>query len=116
MANLGRELRLWHTLKHPDCDIPGFITVFDAENPDMAVDKPKYDSNTQTVFWSRTGYLKNVPEDIWEMYIGGYQPAQKWLKDRKGRILTAADVEHYQKMILALAKTQEIMVEIDKGI
>ncbi|WP_183576547.1 type ISP restriction/modification enzyme [Mucilaginibacter sp. X5P1] len=26
-----------------------------------------------------------MPEIAWLFYIGGYQPAQKWLKDRKGR-------------------------------
>ncbi len=31
-----------------------------------------------------------------------YQPAQKWLKDRKGRKLTNEDIEHYQKIIKIL--------------
>jgi len=35
----------------------------------------------------------------WEFYIGGYQPAQKWLKDRKGRELSYDDIQHYQKII-----------------
>ena len=48
--------------------------------------------------------------------ISGYQPAQKWLKDRKGRELTNEDIEHYQKMIVALAETDEIQKEIDKVI
>ncbi|MFH0773932.1 MAG: type ISP restriction/modification enzyme [bacterium] len=42
-------------------------------------------------------------------YIVGYQPAQKWLKDRKGRTLTNTDIEHYQKMIVALSETERIM-------
>ncbi|MCG7656935.1 type ISP restriction/modification enzyme [Wielerella bovis] len=112
LADLGKELRLWHTLKHDDCDMANFITEFNAENPDMTVDKPKYEN--ETVFWNKTGSLKGVPQAVWEMYIGGYQPAQKWLKDRKGQTLTAADLEHYQKMILALSKTLEIMQQIDK--
>lgn len=112
LADLGKELRLWHTLKHDDCDMANFITEFNAENPDMTVDKLKYEN--ETVFWSKTGSLKGVPQTVWEMYIGGYQPAQKWLKDRKGQTLTAADLEHYQKMILALSKTLEIMQQIDK--
>ena len=121
LAAIGSELRQWHTLQHPQADIAHFITAFDSPEPDMQVDKPRYapDSNTLetgSVYWNKTTCIRNVPAAAWQFYIGGYQPAQKWLKDRKGRILTAADVEHYQKMILALAKTQEIMVEIDKGI
>lgn len=49
----------------------------------------------------------------WNFYIGGYQPAQKWLKDRKGRVLTNADIEHYQKIIVVLVETDKIMKEID---
>jgi hypothetical protein len=50
----------------------------------------------------------------WEFYIGGYQPAQKWLKDRKGRILSYEDIQHYQKIIVALVETDMLMKEIDK--
>jgi hypothetical protein len=50
----------------------------------------------------------------WEFYIGGYQPAQKWLKDRRGRVLSYEDIQHYQKIIVALAETDRLMKEIDK--
>jgi hypothetical protein len=57
-------------------------------------------------------YFDGVPETAWNFYIGGYQPAQKWLKDRKGRKLTYKDVEHYQKIITILLETDRIMKEI----
>jgi len=50
----------------------------------------------------------------WEFYIGGYQPAQKWLKDRKGRELSFEDRHHYQKIIIALSETARLMNEIDQ--
>jgi hypothetical protein len=49
----------------------------------------------------------------WNFYIGGYQPAQKWLKDRKDRELSYEDILHYQKIIVALTETDRIMKEID---
>ena len=49
-----------------------------------------------------------------EFYIGGYQPAQKWLKDRKGRTLGMDDIQHYRKIIKALHETDRLMQEIDK--
>jgi hypothetical protein len=49
-----------------------------------------------------------------EFYIGGYQPAQKWLKDRKGRVLSYEDIQHYQKIVVALAETGKLIKEIDK--
>ena len=58
-------------------------------------------------------YFENVPAIAWEFHIGGYQPAQKWLKDRKGRALSFGDVMHYQKIIKILCKTDRIMKEID---
>ncbi len=59
-------------------------------------------------------YFNNVPSVAWEFYIGGYQPAQKWLKDRKGRVLEFDDILHYQKIVVALIETDRIMKEIDE--
>ncbi|MCT7505923.1 N-6 DNA methylase [Aliarcobacter cryaerophilus] len=56
----------------------------------------------------------NIPLVAWEFYIGGYQPAQKWLKDRVGRVLNRADMKHYNRIINALCKTDLIMKEIDE--
>ncbi|MBS4000700.1 MAG: DUF559 domain-containing protein [Desulfobulbaceae bacterium] len=66
------------------------------------------------VYINDTQYFDNVPKIAWEFYIGGYQPAQKWLKDRKGRELEYDDILHYQKIIVALSETDRIMKEIDK--
>ena len=55
-----------------------------------------------------------MPQIAWEFYIRGYQPAQKWLQDRKGRELNFEEILHYQKIIVALMETDRIMKEIDK--
>ena len=54
-------------------------------------------------------YFENVPEIAWHFHIGGYQPAQKWLKDRRGRVLSYDDISHYQKIIKILGETDRIM-------
>ena len=64
------------------------------------VGKPKYDNGK--VYINETQYFDNVPEVAWNFFIGGYQPAQKWLKDRKDRKLEFDDILHYQKIIVAL--------------
>ena len=61
-----------------------------------------------------TQYFANVPQVAWDFYIGGYQPAQKWLKDRKKRELHIEDIQHYQKIIVALTETDRIMSAINK--
>ena len=65
------------------------------------------------VYINETQYFESVPAVAWSFYIGGYQPAQKWLKDRKGRALNHEDIAHYQKIIAALTKTHELMQAID---
>lgn len=54
-----------------------------------------------------------IPTEVWEMFIGGYQPAQKWLKDRKGRTLSYDDVQHYRRIISVLIETSRLMRGID---
>ena len=66
------------------------------------------------VFINETQYFGNVSELAWNFYIGGYQPAQKWLKDRKGQKLEFADVKHYNNIIYALEQTDRLMKEIDE--
>ena len=65
------------------------------------------------VYINDTQYFDNVPKEAWDFYIGGYQPAQKWLKDRKGKALSYDDIVHYQKIIKVLQATYEEMTKID---
>ena len=54
-----------------------------------------------------------MPEPVWNFHIGGYQVCEKWLKDRKGRTLSAEEIEHYQRVVVALNETIRVMGEID---
>ena len=67
---------------------------------------------TGVVFINETQCFENVSEVAWNFYIGGYQPAQKWLKDRKGRELSFDDILHYQKIIYCLEQTKMLMQTI----
>ena len=51
---------------------------------------------------------------MWEYQIGGYQVLDKWLKDRKKRILNLDDIKHYCRVVTALSKTIEIQAKIDQ--
>jgi len=106
---LGAELRSLHLLESPK--VNQFITTYPVAGSDI-VEKVLY--KNRQVFINQDQYFGNVPESAWNFYIGGYQPAQKWLKDRKGRTLINADIEHYQKIIVALTETERIMQEIDR--
>jgi len=110
LVKLGTELRQLHLLESPK--VNKFITTYPIPGSNE-VEKISY--KDQKVFINKEQYFGKVPQSAWEFYIGGYQPAKKWLKDRKGRTLTNSDIEHYQKIIVALSETERIMKEIDKN-
>jgi hypothetical protein len=74
------------------------------------VEKPEFKDGK--VWINPTQYFDAAPAVSWTFYIGGYQPAQKWLKDRKGRVLSDDDQRHYQRILKILAETDRIMVTI----
>ncbi|MFA7123555.1 MAG: type ISP restriction/modification enzyme, partial [Candidatus Delongbacteria bacterium] len=108
LVRLGGELRQIHLLESPA--VEKYITKYPADG-DNVVNKIKFQDGK--VYINDTQHFANVPEVAWNFYIGGYQPAQKWLKDRKGRKLEFEDILHYQKIIVALFETDRIMKEID---
>jgi hypothetical protein len=74
------------------------------------LNKPIYKDGK--VWINKNQYFDKVPLIAWEFFIGGYQPAQNWLKDRKGRELSFDDVKHYQRVIKVLLETDRIMNSI----
>ncbi len=54
-----------------------------------------------------------VDEKIWNQFVGGYAPLQKWLKLRKGRQLSEEEILCYRKAVIALDETNRIMEDID---
>lgn len=109
LIKLGEEIRQIHLLESPT--VEKYITQYPMDG-DNIVTKPKYQDGK--VYINNTQYFNFVPEIAWNFYIGGYQPAQKWLKDRKDRKLEIEDIFHYQKIIVALTETDKLMKEIDK--
>jgi len=111
LVKLGGEIRQIHLLESPK--VEQFITQYPIDG-DNIVRKPHFDSAQCSVFINDTQYFANVPELAWNFYIGGYQTAQKWLKDRKDRKLEFEDILHYQNIIVALSETGRLMKEIEK--
>lgn len=109
LVKLGGEIRQIHLLE--SSTVEKYITQYPIDG-DNIVTKPKYQDGK--VYINNTQYFNHVPEIAWNFYIGGYQPAQKWLKDRKDRKLEIEDIFHYQKIIVALMETDKLMKEIDK--
>jgi predicted helicase len=109
LVKLGGELRQIHLLESPV--VNKFITTYPINGSNEVAKLPYVDGK---VWINSDQYFDHVPLVAWEFYIGGYQPAQKWLKDRRGRGLSFEDIIHYQKIIVALSETDRLMKEIDE--
>jgi len=122
LVELGGELRQIHLLEADIVEKP--ITTYPIDGDNMVRNRitkndPGFVPHTDEpdlgkVVINESQYFDNVPLTAWEFYIGGYQPAQKWLKDRRDRELSIDDIKHYQKIIVALTETDRIMKEIDE--
>lgn len=121
LVTLGRELLALHLMESPRLNTP--MTHFPVPGDNTVAARgsfPKYtppegDAGGR-VFINREQYFEGVPSEVWAFEIGGYQVLHKWLKDRRGRTLDYDDLEHYQKVVVALSETIRLMAEIDAAI
>ncbi len=109
LVKLGGNLRKLHLME--DSELNTFSTKFPIRGENI-VEKIKFENDK--VWINNAQYFEGVSKPVWDFYIGGYQPVQKWLKDRKDRTLNFEDLTHYQKIIKALEKTIEEMKKIDE--
>ena len=107
LAEKGEELRQLHLME----DLPSKTGITFPVAGTLQVDCYRWEQNR--VYINSDQYFEGVPESAWNFFIGGYQPAQKWLKDRKGMTLGFEDVKHYQRIIYVLQQTERLMQEID---
>lgn len=123
LVRLGGELADLHLMKSSKLD--HFITTYTGpKNPE--VERVGWSDGTvwldaaatkkgQPATLGTIGF-HGVPEAVWNFHIGGYQVCEKWLKDRKGRTLSADDIAHYHRIVIALHETIRLMKEIDEVI
>jgi predicted helicase len=110
------EVASWNTVRSKaKSPLKNLITRFIRKGAlEVAKGYPKYkDTN---VYINTSSYFEGVPEEVWNFHIGGYQVCEKWLKDRRGRTLSDEDINHYQRVVVALSETIRLMAEIDRVI
>ena len=111
LAALGQRLIDSHLLK----DVPrpeGALTShrFEGEG-DGIVARVRYEGGK--IWINPTQHFTDVPPDVWEYEIGAYQVCEKWLKDRRGEVLSHAEMRQYRAILVAIAATLRVMDEID---
>ena len=132
---LANDLGLFRSLSKKGCELVD-LHLMDASRlddhittlvgfGDFQVEKVSCSDETVWIDKAKTRGFRGVPEEVWNFHIGGYQVCEKWLKDRQakggknprpGRVLTDEDIDHYQKIVVALSETIRIMAEIDEVI
>lgn len=110
VAAKGADLVALHLMESPKLN--DFITEFPVKGSNE-VEKVQYTDKDKRVWINTEQYFSGVPKNAWDFHIGGYRVCDKWLKDRKGRKLSYDDIEHYQRIVVALNKTIRLMTEID---
>jgi predicted helicase len=115
LCRLGGELVSLHLLE--SSRVKDFITSYPIPGENR-VERgyPIYYEQLRRVNINPKQYFEGIQSEVWEFKIGGYQVLDKWLKDRRGRLLTYEDLTHYQKVVVALCETIRLMREIDQAI
>lgn len=108
VSDKGGQLRRLHLMEPAAIGPAPFPFMGEGNN---TIEKVEFKAGA--VWINETQRFENAPDVSWGFYIGGYQPAQKWLKDRRGRALDFEDVQHYQRILKILAETDRIMKTID---
>jgi len=111
LAKLGAKLAALHLMETRP--LKAHQPTFPVSGGDH-IEKIRYTPQpTGRVWINKMQYFEPVPPEVWNFTIGGYQPAQKWLKDRKGRKLCFEELVHYLRLCATLAQTRRLMATID---
>ena len=115
LAQIGARLTSLHLMTSHGDNLPAFAIEGSGEIKTIRYSEPSSDTPGR-VWINRKQHFEGVESQTWQFTIGGYHPAEKWLKDRKGRVLDFDDIQTYQRICAALAETPRIMQEIDDTI
>ncbi|MDQ2733291.1 MAG: DNA methyltransferase, partial [Armatimonadota bacterium] len=113
---LGKELVALHLMEKAGKTLPGYPIAGDNAVEAVRYTLPEPGGSAGKVWINKTQYFEGVAPVVWLFHIGGYQVCEKWLKDRKGRLLSYDDLTHYRRTVAALAETIGLMDAIDIAI
>jgi predicted helicase len=110
LAAKGKELISLHVMDSAQLD--NFVTDFPLKGTNR-VEGIEYHRGKARVSINPQQFFSDVPPAIWDFTIGGYQVCSQWLEDRNGRKLSYQDIEHWQRVVVAITETMRLTREID---
>jgi predicted helicase len=108
MSKLGKRLIDIHLLRSSELNPP--IVKYKGEGDDV-IKIVKYDDRFSRIYINEGQFFEGISEEMWNYHIGGYKVLEKYLKERKGRIMD--DPIKFIQICTAIYKTIEIQKEID---
>jgi hypothetical protein len=111
LSILGWDLAHAHLLR----ELPRIGLAAYHGKGDHTVEAVRYSPNEQAIWINKTQNFAPVPQAVWHFHIGGYQVLEKYLKSRKGRVLTLDEINHVGAVADSLAFTIEQMKKIDEA-
>lgn len=110
LAVLGARLRRLHLLDGLPSGIGSLGISYHGNGNDTVL---KGEWRDGAVWINADNRFEGIAEEVWNHYIGGYQPMQSWLQYRSGRCLTMEELIHYERMAYALQKSIDTVKEIE---
>ena len=108
LAAYGYRLRRIHLME----EALDLSSISYEGNGNNSIEAVKFADNR--IYINKSQYFSGVSIGEWSTNIGGYNPLQKWMKDRKKTKMTTERIAHYCYMIAAMRETNNIMREIDE--
>lgn len=115
LGELGEQLVNLHLMKSPILNKTSSAFIDNGGGCVVDAGHPKYENGKVVINKQKDGF-RYIHKAVWNFHVGGYQVCHKWLKDRKGRTLSQADIGHYQKIVVALGQSIDLMAKIDVAI
>ncbi len=119
LSRLGEELAQKHLLKQVPKDTAyKELGIYKGKGDNIVLTSDFRAEKTENqthykLYINPTQYFDNVPENVYNFHIGGYQVLDKYLKDRKNRQLTLDEIENIENIVKVLAFTIRQMELID---
>lgn len=115
MAEGGKRLVELYLLEAPDLQGLDNLTVGFPISGDNIVQRgyPRFTVQDGRVHINNRQYFEGITQQMWDYKVGSFNPLERWLKERRGRILSPDERRHYETFATAVAKVLEELPRLD---
>ncbi|GAB4534395.1 MAG: DNA methyltransferase [Thermodesulfovibrionia bacterium] len=107
-AKYGERLVRLHLMKTEQINSPARFEGKGSNRVEMVAYKD------ERLYINDSQFFEGIEPSLYQYQIGGYRVLEKWLKDRKDRILSLDEIRHYCQIVGIIKETIILQGEIDK--